>query len=52
MHTSEMIEAINSFYNKNNCEMIFAYNAPFDKKLLPSLPQDRWYDIMKIAAYR
>lgn len=52
MHTSEMIETINSFYEKNNCEMIFAYNAPFDKKLLPSLPQDRWYDIMKVAAYR
>ena len=32
--------------------MIFAYNAPFDKRLLTSLPQDKWYDIMRIAAYK
>lgn len=52
MHTSEMLETIRKFYDKHGCEMVFAYNAPFDKKLITSLPPDQWYDIMKIAAYR
>lgn len=52
MHTPEMLETIRKFYDKHNCEMVFAYNAPFDKKLITSLPPDQWYDIMKIAAYR
>jgi hypothetical protein len=40
MHTSEMLETIRKFYDKYKCEMVFAYNAPFDKKLITSLPQD------------
>lgn len=52
MHTNEMIAQIRDFYDKNNCEMVFAYNASFDKKLITSLPQDQWYDILKIAAYK
>ena len=52
MHTDEMLQAIRRFYDNNNCEMCFAYNAPFDKKLLPTLPKDQWYDIMKVAAYK
>ena len=31
---------------------IFAYNAGFDKKCLPHLNSYRWYDIMRLAAYR
>lgn len=52
MHTNEMIKEIRRFYDEHGCEMVFAYNAPFDKKLIESLPQDQWYDIMKIAAYK
>lgn len=33
-------------------QMIFAYNAAFDKKHLPELGQFAWYDIMRLAAYR
>lgn len=31
---------------------VFAYNAAFDRKLLPELNVFNWYDIMSIAAYR
>ncbi len=31
---------------------IFAYNAAFDYKHLPELQAYRWFDIMKVAAYR
>ena len=31
---------------------IFAYNANFDYKHLPELGDYRWFDIMKLAAYR
>ena len=31
---------------------LFAYNAAFDHKLLPELKGFRWYDIMRLAAYR
>ena len=31
---------------------IYAYNACFDHRLLPELSGFRWFDIMRIAAYR
>ncbi|MBR5536123.1 MAG: hypothetical protein IKU60_05690 [Clostridia bacterium] len=31
---------------------IFAYNAPFDRTLLPQLRCFDWYDIVRVAAYR
>lgn len=31
---------------------IFAYNAAFDRNHLPELRSLRWYDIMRLAAYR
>lgn len=31
---------------------IFAYNACFDRRLLPELGRFDWYDIMRLAAYR
>ena len=31
---------------------LFAYNAKFDYRHLPELNRLRWYDIMRIAAYR
>ena len=31
---------------------VFAYNAAFDRNHLPELSEFRWYDIMRLAAYR
>ena len=31
---------------------LFAYNAKFDRRHLPELNRLRWYDIMRLAAYR
>lgn len=31
---------------------LYAYNACFDRNHLPELRSYRWYDIMRIAAYR
>ena len=36
----KLLTSLYEFYKKNNCEKIFAYNATFDKRLLPSLPDD------------
>ena len=38
----------------NSCEVraVFAYNAAFDRNHLPELSEFRWYDIMRLAAYR
>ncbi len=33
-------------------DSVFAYNAQFDYQHLPELQAYRWFDIMKIAAYR
>jgi hypothetical protein len=32
--------------------MVFAYNASFDRNHLPELRSFRWFDIMRLAAYR
>lgn len=45
---SDFINVLNT-YNVNN---IFAYNARFDYGHLPELSSYRWFDIMKIAAYK
>ena len=33
-------------------DSIFAYNAGFDRNLMPKLRKFDWYDIMRLAAYR
>ena len=38
--------------DKYRVTTIYAYNALFDKKHLPEFGEYRWYDIMKIAAYK
>lgn len=40
------------WFNKYNIESIFAYNAFFDYSHLSELADFRWYDIIKIAAYK
>ena len=39
-------------FEKYGVKDLFAYNASFDKNLLSELASYRWFDIMKIAAYR
>lgn len=40
------------WFAENRVECIFAYNAAFDRNHLPELSKLRWYDIMRLAAYR
>ncbi len=40
------------FLAKHGVKKLFAYNARFDKGLLPELSTYLWHDIMAIAAYR
>lgn len=40
------------FLRGHGVEAIFAYNALFDLGQLPELGDRRWYDVMRIAAYR
>ena len=40
------------WFNKHNVHSIFAYNAQFDYSHLRELADFRWYDIIKIAAYK
>lgn len=42
---------LSEFLNRNSAEKIFAYNAKFDRGLLPELHGFDWYDIMKLTAY-
>lgn len=41
-----------AFLREHGVTEIFAYNAAFDRRLLPELSGWRWYDIMRVAPYR
>lgn len=43
-----LIEALQSY----NVKCLFAYNARFDHRHLPELHHFKWFDIMKLAAYK
>lgn len=47
-----IIEDIKNFLKAHNVQRIFAYNALFDYGQLPELDYFKWYDIMKVAAYK
>lgn len=47
-----VMQQILSTLHTYRIEQIFAYNARFDFKHLPELQQFKWYDIMRLAAYR
>ncbi len=49
---SDALEDIRIWLNQHGVCSIFAYNASFDKRHLPELGYLRWYDIMRLAAYR
>lgn len=46
------MEKIKGIFEKYSIRDLFAYNASFDKNLLRELASYRWFDIMRIAAYR
>ncbi len=46
------MEEFKATFEKYGVRDLFAYNGAFDKNLLKELASYRWYDIMKIAAYR
>ncbi len=48
----EAMEEIEVYLRKNSVTKIFAYNASFDYGHLPELSWFKWFDIMRIAAYR
>ncbi len=43
---------IHSFLSCHGISSIFAYNASFDKNVLPYLSFYKWRDIMRLAAYK
>ena len=49
---SKVLGSIRRFLKKYDVQAIFAYNAVFDMKHLPELSAYRWYDIIKLAAYK
>ncbi|MBO4617658.1 MAG: helix-turn-helix domain-containing protein [Lachnospiraceae bacterium] len=48
----EAMEKIAFFLRDNNVRSIYAYNAAFDRDMLPELNEFEWYDIMQLAAYK
>lgn len=49
---SKVIEHLVKVLQKYQIDSIFAYNASFDYNHLPELHNYKWFDIMKIAAYK
>ena len=45
-------DEIYEYLRTRRISSIFAYNATFDKRLLPALDAFRWHDIMRLAAYK
>ncbi len=43
---------IQNWLNGHGVTAVFAYNAGFDKGHLPELGRYKWYDILRLAAYR
>lgn len=46
------IRLVQEFLDAYRVRMVFAYNARFDFGHLPELKKYRWFDIMRLAAYR
>ena len=41
-----------AWFSQYGVQSVFAYNAAFDRNHLPELRGMKWYDIMRLAAYR
>ena len=46
------IKAIKDFLESHNVKILFAYNAPFDRRCLAELCDYDWRDILRLAAYK
>lgn len=48
----KVISDIIQIFDKYSIDSIFAYNATFDYNHLPELKEYKWFDIMRLAAYK
>lgn len=48
----QALEEIRQWLDRYHVQKLFAYNASFDKRHLPEYAMYKWYDIMRLAAYR
>lgn len=48
----QALKEIQKWLGTYGVQKLFAYNASFDKNYLPEYSEYRWYDIMRLAAYR
>ena len=49
---TEAMDDLVRLLNEYGVKQIFAYNAAFDRKLMPRLDKFDWYDIVSFAAYK
>lgn len=48
----QALKEIKQWLDTYHVQKLFAYNASFDKRHLPEYADYKWYDIMRLAAYR
>ena len=48
----EAVADLKNWFSQYGIGRVFAYNANFDRNHLPELGDYRWFDIMRLAAYR
>ena len=48
----DALSSIRNWLSGMRVEQLYAYNAAFDKRMLPELHDYQWHDIMRLAAYR
>lgn len=48
----QALKEIRQWLDSYHVRKLFAYNASFDKGHLPEYAEYKWYDIMRLAAYR
>ncbi len=48
----QALKEIKKWLNTYHVRKLFEYNASFDKRHLPEYSEYKWYDIMRLAAYR
>ena len=48
----QALKEIKAWLDSYKVQKLFAYNASFDKNHLPEYSKYKWYDIMRLAAYR
>lgn len=49
---NQALKEIKQWLDTYSVQKLFAYNASFDKRHLPEYSGYKWYDIMRLAAYR